>query len=160
MWTIPPSGSEAENEWSSNYAHFRAVMACRRTVFVLNNVTELMTYQSSCSGRSSFLQVKVKQPLYRPWELQELKTPRFQDSRQMKVVRLSVLRTGRLYPQEILLVLIFDRCWDDPRAMVRSEGLCQWQIPMTQSGMDRQCLKLRYRVPLLYLIVRLQVWRA
>jgi hypothetical protein len=71
-----------------------------------------------------------------------VQAPRFHDIRHMKVVRLSALLTGRLYPQEMFLVLIFNRGWVNPRAMVRSEENTSLKNPVTLPGIDPGTVRL------------------
>jgi hypothetical protein len=44
-----------------------------------------------------------------PWGFQKFEAPRFQDNRHIKVVRLSALPTGRIYPPGIIPDTHF--CW-------------------------------------------------
>ena len=82
--------------------------------------------------------VKKKLGLDRPLQPRRLRLPEFLDNQDNKVVRLSFLRTGRLYPH----VLISLKSGVDLRATVRSEGLSKCKIRKTPSGIEPATFRL------------------
>jgi hypothetical protein len=98
--------------------------------------------------------IKVKQSHYKPG--QALRVPGGWGTRIWQGCQ--PYAPAAFTPKEIFLVLISVRGWVDPRAIVRPEGLCQWKIPMTLSGIElatfrlvAQCLnQLCHRAPLTY----------
>ena len=80
---------------------------------------------------------KVKQAHYRcPEDCRKLRFPDYVTAAQDGGKFFSLTHRPLFTPPEIILVLISVRGWVDPRAIVWSEGLCQWKIPLTPSGIE------------------------
>jgi len=84
---------------------------------------------------------KVKQAWTSPEGSEKLRLPDFMTMAQYGG-RLSASGTGRIYPQEMFLVLIFTGGWVDPRAMVPSEGKASLKNPVTPPGIDLGTVRL------------------
>ena len=92
----------------------------------------------SSTPRPHFTPGKTRYPFYRrlgsgPEGSRKLRFPDYMTTAQ-DGGRLSALCTVRLYPQEILLVLVSVRGWVDPRAIVWPEGICQKKFQWHQLG--------------------------
>jgi hypothetical protein len=73
----------------------------------------------------------------------------------MKVARLSALHTGRRNPYTSLVIISVSQV--DLRVILQLEGLSQWKIPVTPSGIESvtwlvaQCLnQLHHHAPLVF----------
>jgi hypothetical protein len=80
----------------------KMVIFCYRVLYYIVHYFAFIVINSSEGKGKAF----PLQALERPLGFQEVEAPEFLHNRHMKVVRLSALCTGRLYPQEGFLVLI------------------------------------------------------
>jgi len=68
-----------------------------------------------------------------------LRFPQISWQRHRMMVNLAALSTGRLYPQEMFLVLISVRRWVDPQVHIAiGRILCQWKIHWQQLGSNQR----------------------
>ena len=101
------------------------------------NFSRLFVYTLRATNKHTTTTTKVKYPHYRPTWLrgvQEVRAPRFHDTRHTKIVRSSLLRTGRLYPQEFLEAESTPGTWTCQ--MLRKKS------PVTRPGIDPETFRL------------------
>ena len=81
------------------YSHHSRVVTALSLLLSEPPISREMGSEHSISD-TPFIWVDTEQQTQRTWGFQEVEAPRFQDSRHMKVVCLSALIVGRLYPPE------------------------------------------------------------
>jgi hypothetical protein len=80
--------------------------------------------------------------LGRPCVFQQVEDPRFQYNRHMKVVRLSALRTGRHYPQELFLYSFLLGAESAPGSWYDRKDYVNKKIPVTPTEIEPATFRL------------------
>jgi hypothetical protein len=108
----------------------------------------VITFQLSSTSLSEQIPSEhKKQSLYRPGHAM-----RFPGASGSQISKRLAFESGKVVspktrqhlppPQKNFLILIYVRNWVKPRGILRSEGLCQYKIPMTPSGIENSTFRL------------------
>jgi hypothetical protein len=150
-WKSKLKKSERQREengkvnWSNELLQNFLEISVRTDSYALNRQANAATKKHAvCSSENLSTILKGKAGPLQAWSGPEgsrkLRFPDFMTTAQDggKVVS---LHTDRLYSQEMSLLLISVRDCVDPRAIVRSEVLCHWKIPMTPRRIEPETFR-------------------
>ena len=149
--------------WVLLYTLFHKVFGCETNKSKWHAQRNDKAHSTSCHAAQSvlhspFLPKCIKSYPYtgldRTLGPRRLRPPEFPDNRHKNLARLSALRTYRLYPHEISLLLISVTSWVDPRTIVWPKN-CQWKIPMNPPGIEPATFRIatQCRIQFTYFII-------
>jgi hypothetical protein len=136
--TIVISFNPLEPEICENYVLKKCVCASQKTpcIFTTKCNQLMLSEVIHILVTRKYSKAVPMQAWTGPEGSRRLRLPGICDSRHLRVVWLSALRTGRLYPHGRFLVIISVTSWVDSRPILLPEGLGKWKTWNTSLGFE------------------------